>query len=101
MDKKICKICNEYNPPFNYYKSLGGYFCQKCKESQNQLNLNANTFNIKKLIERLEIVENLIQDKQYEVVIDIQPLDDQLGVSKQKCAELIANEVMRIVFPIQ
>lgn len=31
----------------------------------------------------------------YEVTFDIQPLADKLGLSKQRCAELLADEFMR------
>lgn len=100
MIRKICKICKSFREPYNYLKSLSGFLCKKCKQEQTELNLSANTYNIKKLIERLESMEKAIEDKKYEIVIDIQPLANQLRVSKQHCAELIADEFMRIVFPI-
>lgn len=33
----------------------------------------------------------------FDVTFDIQPLADKLGVSKQKAAELLADELMKIL----
>lgn len=100
MNNRLCKICNQKGVPFKFYKSLSGFMCTECKDEQMSLNLNANTFNIKKLIERLESMEKNIEDKKYELVIDIEPLSNQLGITKQRCAELIADEFMKIIFTI-
>lgn len=38
-----------------------------------------------------------ISSGKYEVKFDIQPLADKLGLSKQKAAELLADELMKIL----
>ncbi len=38
------------------------------------------------------------KDKEYSVTFDIQPLADEMGISKQKCAELLTDEIMKIIF---
>ena len=100
VTKKICKVCTRFEEVYKVSKDVNGFICQLCKKERDTLNLNATTHVVKKLIERIEYLENAMAEKLYEVVIDIQPLADQLGMTKQRCAELLADECMRILLPI-
>lgn len=40
---------------------------------------------------------NHVKDDEYEIKLDIQPIADRLGISKEKLAELMANELMKIL----
>lgn len=38
-----------------------------------------------------------LKPQQYKVFFDIQPMADKLGISKDKCAELLADEILKIL----
>lgn len=38
-----------------------------------------------------------IDKKTYQVTFDIEPLAKKLDISKDKCAELLANEIMKLL----
>lgn len=42
---------------------------------------------------------NEIKPGQYQVTFDITELAKEAGISKEKCAELLADEVMKLIFP--
>lgn len=97
MSNKFCKICSKYKKPFQYYKAINGFFCEDCNEEKEQLNLNANTYNLRKLIDRVQSIENDLKEKEYELVLDLNPLAKQLGISIQECSEIVANNKVKII----
>jgi hypothetical protein len=46
--------------------------------------------------ENIKLLAKQIDSTKWEVTFDIQPLADKIGISKQRCAELLADEVMKI-----
>jgi hypothetical protein len=47
----------------------------------------------------LELKITELKPGEYQLTFDIQPLADKLGIPKDKLAELIADGIMKLLFP--
>lgn len=45
----------------------------------------------------MQTIAEKVNEASYKVTFDIQPFADKIGISKEKCAELLADEIMKII----